>query len=776
MSQRSFWERLKSARIVRVLIVYLAASWIVLQLAATLNDLFTLPPWLGAVTLALLAVGLVIILATAWVQSHPLTDQREAADEVPESWEVDVRGLGTALSKGRLPHLTWARAILGGVFAFSLLFGFAGLYVVIQDRGRSFAPDGSIADEADPGIAFMPFTVSGAGLDHLREGMVTLLYASLDGAAGVRAISDRTVLAQWDRLVGTGERADLRTAVRVAAETGARYALLGSVVAVGPNLRLSGDIHSIPDGASLGRVQVEGAGDSLTALVEELAVGTLRAFSRAGLEILPAADLSDVTTHSLPALTAYLDGEALFRRGDFVAALPRYERALAEDSSFALAHYRAGLAVSWDATDLSPDARNDRVRRHMEDALRLGLPSRTALYARSQGGAPYAPEVVEELRDIVRRHPDDAEAWYQLGEELWHGDRGLLQFVDAYEQAGRAFSRAAELDPGFAPYMLHPIDLAFFEHNPVDAARWVRAYNRASPDSPRDRAHRILHRLVFEAGQDSLGFDAAIDTLVGLDLQLDGLLRQPRMSRIGEALSLRRSEQSEELDWRLCAHHALAEGRWAAFFTYTRHERMPPIMRRGCLYWAYLRDFPVSDELLVEADAAAAQAGGSRLWEAIRAASLKQWDGLAVTIADFEEELEAARAEGDTTEVSRWRETLGLAEGYAAWQRGELERALARIEDHRGVMNLLFLGRISLDLERPDDALRYFRTLRGNWAFPWTRILYYEGLAYEQLGELEKARETYAEYLDIWKNADPELEPMKEEARLRLEAILAVTG
>ena len=98
MSDRSFWARLKEAHIWRVLLVYLAASWVILQLAATLNELFSLPSWLGPVTLALLAIGLLVMLATAWVQSHPLTDQREAADEVPDSWEIDVKEFGEALS------------------------------------------------------------------------------------------------------------------------------------------------------------------------------------------------------------------------------------------------------------------------------------------------------------------------------------------------------------------------------------------------------------------------------------------------------------------------------------------------------------------------------------------------------------------------------------------------------------------------------------------------------------------------------------------------------
>jgi hypothetical protein len=51
-----------------------------------------------------------------------------------------------------MPHLTWGRSILGGVLAFWFLFGLAGLYVVVKDRGRSFALPQAVAEEAPGGL------------------------------------------------------------------------------------------------------------------------------------------------------------------------------------------------------------------------------------------------------------------------------------------------------------------------------------------------------------------------------------------------------------------------------------------------------------------------------------------------------------------------------------------------------------------------------------------------------------------------------------------------
>jgi hypothetical protein len=154
MSGDSVWHRIKKARLVQVLIGYLAASWIILQLVDTLGGTFELPEWVGPVTLILLVVGFLIVMATAWVQSHPVTERLESRDKVPGSWEVAPGEIKEALSAGKLPHLTWARALLGGVVAFSVMFGLAGLYVVIKDRGESFAPTELVAsDDAAPALA-----------------------------------------------------------------------------------------------------------------------------------------------------------------------------------------------------------------------------------------------------------------------------------------------------------------------------------------------------------------------------------------------------------------------------------------------------------------------------------------------------------------------------------------------------------------------------------------------------------------------------------------------
>ncbi len=163
------WTRLKDIRLFRALAVFFAGAWVALQVAAFTIDRFGFPEWTLTVTLVLLGIGLAVILATAWIKTR--VARRDAA------------GLE---SSGGLRRFTWRRALAGGGFAFSILFGLAGLWVVIQDRGRSFAPDDAHA-EAAPAVAVLPFEAAGVGLESWREGAIDLISTNLDGAGGLRA-------------------------------------------------------------------------------------------------------------------------------------------------------------------------------------------------------------------------------------------------------------------------------------------------------------------------------------------------------------------------------------------------------------------------------------------------------------------------------------------------------------------------------------------------------------------------------------------------------------
>jgi tetratricopeptide (TPR) repeat protein len=53
----------------------------------------------------------------------------------------------------------------------------------------------------------------------------------------------------------------------------------------------------------------------------------------------------------------------------------------------------------------------------------------------------------------------------------------------------------------------------------------------------------------------------------------------------------------------------------------------------------------------------------------------------------------------------------------------------------------------------------------------WPRSFLARGRLYEELGERERAAESYERFLSMWQDADPALEPQKREAREGLERV-----
>lgn len=455
MATPSLWSRLKQARIVQVLLVYLGASWGILQVVDVLQNALMLPDWVAPVAVILLLIGLLVILATAWVQSLPSTEAREATGEVPSDWQIAPRDLGRSIVSGKIPHLTWGRALMGGAVALSLLFGASGLFVVVTGSRPTLGPPEAGASAAADGIAVVPFDVRGSDLEIWREGMMDLLANNLDGVGGYRTIDPRTVMARWRRTVGEDPSPDLATALRAAGATGARYALSGSVVGLGDNVRLVANLYDLDTGEEVAQGSAEGPAAEVLTLADNLAVETMRALLQATGREGGDITAETMTTSSLPALRAFLQGEHHYRKGEFAEAVQGYELAVDADPTFAIALIRLSEAYGWlesvssermkEVGDLAM-AQMDRLSPRYQFMME-------AWNALNHGDA----SGVEVLLEAVKKYPDDPEAWFLLAETYIHIEDATYSDSDAIVNA---LDRAVSLDPDFAPYYIHVIEEA----------------------------------------------------------------------------------------------------------------------------------------------------------------------------------------------------------------------------------------------------------------------------------------------------------------------------
>jgi tetratricopeptide (TPR) repeat protein/TolB-like protein len=779
-----FWERAREARLPRVLLGYLAAAAGLLWLTAFLRDRFQLPDWMLPGAIVLLLIGLVVLVATAWVQSHPLTPGRAEREEVPGSWELDLKEMRRSVAGGRLPHLTWSRSILGGVVAFSLLFGLAGIYVIVKDRGRTLGPPEAVAGDAVPAIAVLPFTVNDPALDKWREGMVDLLATNLDGVTGLRAIDSRTVLARWRETVKGAETPDLKTAIDVARRAGARYAMLGSAVTSGAGMRLAADVYEVTTGASLGEGQVEGPADSIFGLVDRLSIEALRATLGGSRQDRPSVSLASVTTTSLSALKAYLEGEALFRRSDFKGATAAYEQAVAADSIFALALWRLATCVGWQESIVS-DLMVQYAERAGHHADRL--PPREAALVRGFLALERGTlDGIEPLREFVRRYPDDVEGWYLLGDTYQH--LGPQALIDPAE-ADRAFARAVQLDPSFTPAYIHLVDNAFADADSARAARWVATYARLAAGSSFDIAGRLEFDLAFGDASTRPRGRAAMDTLQTRLLTMVGLgLFHPRFLEVQEEAfkALRQRSDAPPTAAIFLFFNNVLRGKLRAALERLDDPLLPPGFSFAALYNLFAMGLPVpakqlDEGLLLDAAKSLGPQRGDRFaifYAGAYAADRASWADHDQAVAWLQAEAQNALAAGDSAEA-RFVEGEALAlEGYRQWKEGRREEAVRTLETaerqatghgpRSGVNDMLriWLGRLMLEMGRTRDAERYFASLH-----PAPPASYQLGKIYEELGDFAKARAAYELFALGWKDADPELQPRVAEARAAIQRL-----
>jgi DNA-binding SARP family transcriptional activator len=317
--------------------------------------------------------------------------------------------------------------------------------------GRSGA-----AVSLDPNvITVLPFRVTGAdrSLDYLQEGMVDLLAAKLTGEGGPRAVDPRSALAAWRR-AGSGDRDRPRdAAVGVARGLGSGNLLFGEIVGTGQQLVISASLIPVAGGQPK-PTSVQGPADSLLPLVDQLAARILTLGAGEGRR------LDAATSTSLPALRAYLEGRAAYRRGRYADALQSFNRALDQDSTFALAGLGLLSAAPWSSSDQAVNGQRgvDVAWAHRE---RLSSRDRTLITAWL--GPNYPAGSVhrafhEAWERAVRVMPDQPEVWYWMGDHLLHVGR-TVDVSDWRERAAAAFRHALSLDSTFSAPLHHLLDL-----------------------------------------------------------------------------------------------------------------------------------------------------------------------------------------------------------------------------------------------------------------------------------------------------------------------------
>ncbi len=387
--------------------------------------------------------------------------------------ELDAVPTPTALTASLRPRRGRRAALVAAV---ALVLAAAAFFGTRRHRG-AVATSPSL-------VAVLPFAVRGPGdVAYLGQGMVNLLSTSLDGAGDLHTVDPRAVLSMA-RQVGA-LTPDPTSGARAADRLGAGRFILGDVVAAGDRVQLNATLYdgARPDIAQA-NATVEGGVAQLFSLVDQLTTQLLAGAS--GGPGSRVTRIAAVTTASLPALKAYLDGEAAFREGRADSALTAFQRAIALDTGFALAYYRLSVAAEW-ATQatLASQAAEAAVRR----SSRLAEHDRALLEALLSSRRGASAEAAQRYRSILGTHPDDVEAWTQLGEVLFHYGPMTGHPITESRQA---WERVLYFDPANAGALVHLARVAAVERRSREVDSLVTRILGISAQGDRNLEMRAL--------------------------------------------------------------------------------------------------------------------------------------------------------------------------------------------------------------------------------------------------------------------------------------------
>jgi tetratricopeptide (TPR) repeat protein len=701
---------------------------------------------------------------------------------------------------GRTVPLRRSRLTRRGV-AILLLFGgvLAGaLGWMLQRRQPAAQPAGSPSV-----IAVLPFRIRGnPELAYLGEGMVSLLGRSLDQAGELRSVDARAVLSMLEQL-GKGPL-DPERAAAIAARLGAGRYILGDIIEVGGRLRYDAAAYDATRGATpVAQAAVEGAEGAIFRSVDELAARLL--IGGGGSPKVRHRTLASVTTDSLAAIKAFLQGEAAFRSGDLEAATAAYRRAVAADSAFGLGYLRLANAAGWIFDlELSKWAHGRAL------ALRARLPERDRLLldAMTATGRGRMDEAERLYRAIVSTYPDQVEAWFALGDLLYHSNIPRGRSV---AEARPAFERVLQIEPESYEALDHlafvAADEGRFDEQDSLLTRLLTLYPKSESELP-------LRTLLAISRADSAAVAEALRALTRADdasveytlaIVVEGSRRPLEGARIARLmLAPSRVPQVQAYGHRVLAALQLSQGHWsgakAALATAEAIDPAPALEYHALLATApFLTPSPAEVALLQQrlrapAPSFVAPTGSHPMLSVdsdIRPLARAYLPGLLSARSGHT--AEAARVAGELERRGK-SDTLARAMASAIrarlhvvrrdWPAARAALDLARvpvvsIASHVSpILSQGYLSFLRAEVLRQsagqEEALRWYDAAWRHSVFNLVYLapgLFRRGQIEEWQGRRAEAATHYTRFLEFWADPDSALRPLADSARAALQRL-----
>jgi tetratricopeptide (TPR) repeat protein len=751
MKNRSLWQ---------VLALYAGASWVVLQIVDVVKQNLGLPDWVFPFALLLLLVGLPIIVATALVQGRQVLETAEGSAVMTSGTDE-----GTAPHYGSAAHhklLTWKNALLGGGLAFVLLAVVTSGFMFMRDRG--IGPVGSLVAsgllEEKAAIVVADF----AGEDpSLARAATQAFRVDLSQSELVKLVEPATLdeaLARMELPEDQALTSDV--AYELAVREGYPAVIEGELTSVGDGYVLTARLADARSQETLASLrETAGNANEIIPAIDRLSGKMREKIGDSYFSMRADEPLEQVTTGSLEALEKYSRALELFAAGtDHELGIRLLEEAVAIDSAFAMAWRKLGVELTGDrAREIGAIENAYRHRDRLTERERLLAEAQ--YYLDVEDDPRKTISVYERLVDL---DPSDSWALNNLGasyvelgewEEAEHWvarsvavDSTVKSLTNVaftqiqqgkLEEAEATLAIADRIAPGNERNLLHHYALATNRQDWAEAETWARQMQATTDPA--------------WAGTGTFQL-ASLAAIRGNLAEAEALWREAidEQRRAGALVTSGPLFQVFDINLDVRADTARAIGTLEEILALDDLESLDPLNR------PYL---------------------GLAGWYA-RAGDRAEAHAL---LGRFEAEVPEAYRTGRSIE-----ETYQFIDATLALAGGAPAEALRihRSRDMRSCVLCGFLGPAKAfeAMGQADSAIAYYEGyLNANSAqrAAWDNENLgptYERLAqlYDESGDLENASLYYARLVELWKDADAELQPRVRAAQARLEEIVRERG
>ncbi|MEP6691090.1 MAG: hypothetical protein ABJD07_08025, partial [Gemmatimonadaceae bacterium] len=587
---------------------------------------------------------------------------------------------------------------------------------------------------------------------------------NLAQSRAVHLVSTSGLVAALERMQRpASSRVDLALARDIAAREGIKAVVAGSVASAGAGFIITARLISAASGDELAVYQesASSAADIIPA-VDRLTRQLRGRIGESLKSVKNAPALAQVATSSLDALRSYAAGlRANDVEGDFPKAIPLFEDAIAKDSGFAAAYVQLSNTIgnanlnrprqdSLIATAYRLRARLPEAERYSVEGayfFRRNRPKSIAAYERAVALDSSDVESLNQLAILSERTRNHARA-EQLTRRaiVVEPESGIL-----FENLANTLANAGKLDAADSVYrvmktqkILYPTDraeaLLLYVRGEVDSAE---ARARAGAKSSNPQLSRVMLALLRQLMQVR-GRLRESDSLA-LEVRARNVARGARVDSL--ALPLRTAIDDAWL--RGQSQRAVARIETAVRANPLTPKSPPGAMLDAAHNYALAGAPERGRALLARYDSAARDSVDRQSWQGQRAYT----------------EAEILLAERRTDDAIRAYRRMDVdADGLPHWCAFCLPVSLGRAYDQANMADSAVANLERYLANTADSRINVDTWMLG----PAHKRL---GELYEARGDAKRAAEHYAAFVDLWKRADPELQPKVAEARTALERV-----